>query len=128
MAWTAEQKRKHADGMKKYWAARKAGKAGARLGAKASAKSAGGKYRCPKCGKSFGMAAHLGRHMTTIHGQLGKMASKRAQLRPALATGLAIRAPARDTSTHALPNDALIALRRRIDQELADRVVRGEAR
>jgi hypothetical protein len=27
------------------------------------------KFKCEKCGKSFGMAMHLGRHMTTIHGR-----------------------------------------------------------
>jgi hypothetical protein len=27
------------------------------------------KFKCEKCGKTFGMAMHLGRHMTTIHGQ-----------------------------------------------------------
>lgn len=27
------------------------------------------KFKCEKCGKGFGMAMHLGRHMTTIHGQ-----------------------------------------------------------
>jgi hypothetical protein len=27
------------------------------------------KFTCVKCGKTFAMAMHLGRHMTTIHGQ-----------------------------------------------------------
>ncbi len=27
------------------------------------------KYKCEKCGKAFALAMHLGRHMSTIHGQ-----------------------------------------------------------
>ena len=27
-----------------------------------------GTFKCAVCGRSFGMAAHLGRHMHTIHG------------------------------------------------------------
>jgi len=27
------------------------------------------KFKCAKCGKVFGMAMHLGKHMTTTHGQ-----------------------------------------------------------
>jgi len=30
------------------------------------------KFKCAKCGKEFGMAMHLGRHMTTIHGRAPK--------------------------------------------------------
>ena len=26
-----------------------------------------GKFKCSACGRSFGMAAHLGRHMSTVH-------------------------------------------------------------
>ena len=29
------------------------------------------KFRCPKCSRTFGMKAHLGRHMTTIHAAAG---------------------------------------------------------
>ncbi|GEM_PF-599222 len=28
-----------------------------------------GEYKCPKCGRVFGMPAHLGRHMNSVHGQ-----------------------------------------------------------
>ncbi|NOT00059.1 MAG: C2H2-type zinc finger protein [Phycisphaerales bacterium] len=34
-------------------------------------------YKCPKCDRSFMMAAHLGRHMTTMHGTVGKAAAKK---------------------------------------------------
>ena len=30
------------------------------------------RFKCPKCDRSFGMAAHLARHTTTIHGMAGK--------------------------------------------------------
>ncbi len=36
------------------------------------------RFRCEKCGKTFGMAMHLGRHMATIHGQKTRKAVKRA--------------------------------------------------
>ena len=32
------------------------------------------KFKCEKCGKAFGMAMHLGRHMTTIHGRTPRAA------------------------------------------------------
>ena len=35
-----------------------------------------GKLKCSKCDRSFKMAAHLGRHMSTIHAAKGK--AKRA--------------------------------------------------
>ena len=31
-----------------------------------------GKFKCSACGRSFGMAAHLGRHMSTVHARKGK--------------------------------------------------------
>jgi hypothetical protein len=31
-----------------------------------------GKFKCSGCGRSFGMAAHLGRHMSTVHARKGK--------------------------------------------------------
>lgn len=36
------------------------------------------KFNCPKCDRSFSMAAHLGRHVTTMHAtkRKTKMASK----------------------------------------------------
>ena len=44
--------------------------------AKKPAKKATGKIKCEKCGKTFGMPAHLGRHMSTIHGTKSKAAKK----------------------------------------------------
>ena len=37
------------------------------------------KFKCPKCDRSFSMAAHLARHTSTIHGtkRKAKKASKR---------------------------------------------------
>ena len=32
------------------------------------------KSKCEKCGKTFALPMHLGRHMTTIHGQAAKSA------------------------------------------------------
>jgi ribosomal protein S14 len=40
------------------------------------------KYKCEKCGKEFAMAMHLGRHMTTIHGQAAKAAKAAKAVRP----------------------------------------------
>ncbi len=34
-----------------------------------------GKFRCSACGRSFGMAAHLGRHMSTVHARKSKRAA-----------------------------------------------------
>ena len=33
-------------------------------------------FKCNQCGKEFAMAMHLGRHMTTIHGQSSKTAKR----------------------------------------------------
>ena len=38
-----------------------------------------GKFKCAACGRTFSMAAHLGRHMTTIHG--AKAAKAKAKWR-----------------------------------------------
>jgi hypothetical protein len=35
------------------------------------------KFKCPQCGQTFAMAMHLGRHMTTTHGQAPKKATKK---------------------------------------------------
>jgi hypothetical protein len=35
-------------------------------------------FKCPKCGQSFKMAMHLGRHMTTIHGHSPKRSASAA--------------------------------------------------
>ena len=36
------------------------------------------KLKCPKCSRRFSMAAHLGRHMSTVHGG-GKPKARRAR-------------------------------------------------
>lgn len=36
-------------------------------------------FKCPKCGQSFGLAMHLGRHMSAKHGQAPTGAGKRAK-------------------------------------------------
>jgi hypothetical protein len=36
-----------------------------------------GKFKCPKCDRTFGMAAHLGRHLKTIHGEGGPRKAKK---------------------------------------------------
>lgn len=34
-------------------------------------------FRCPKCGRTFSMAGHLGRHMSAIHGRSMSGGAKR---------------------------------------------------
>jgi hypothetical protein len=41
-----------------------------------------GKFRCKSCGRVFGMAAHLGRHMNTLHARAGRPAPSRSSVRP----------------------------------------------
>jgi len=36
------------------------------------------KFKCPKCDRSFSMAAHLGRHVTTMHATKRKTKTKKA--------------------------------------------------
>ena len=45
-----------------------------------------GKFKCEKCGKTFGMAMHLGRHLATIHGRIPK-AAKPKKAKKAARTG-----------------------------------------
>jgi hypothetical protein len=53
------------------------------------AKATGKKFTCDLCGKTFSMAAHLGRHKSTIHGTKPKTARRRK------AIGAAARRPGR---------------------------------
>jgi uncharacterized C2H2 Zn-finger protein len=64
------------------------------------------KFKCPKCGRRFSMAAHLGRHMNTMHASrrgkklVSKKATRRARkrvARPAVRAGAARRPAARAT-------------------------------
>ena len=47
------------------------------------------KFTCEKCGKAFGMAMHLGRHMTTIHGRLPTRSVPAAKPKRTASTGAA---------------------------------------
>ncbi len=38
-----------------------------------------GKFTCPKCGQSFGLAMHLGRHLSAKHGQARATSTKGAR-------------------------------------------------
>src|SRR5438552_9565101 len=104
MAWTAEQKRKFSERMKQAWAARKAKPAAA---AKPHARSAGGKYRCPRCGKSFMMAAHLGRHMSAIHGQHKRAAAKSVRRSKRMRSRTSAGMPSGITELASMPMDEL---------------------
>jgi len=45
-----------------------------------------GKFKCTRCDRTFAMAAHLGRHMSTLHAPRGKRTAPAATMRrPALA-------------------------------------------
>jgi len=47
------------------------------------ARAVKGKYKCPKCDRTFSMAGHLGRHMNTIHASKAakKARKKRASVK-----------------------------------------------
>ena len=47
-----------------------------------------GKFKCPKCDRSFGMAAHLARHMNALHGRKKRAATGRRKGPKARAKGL----------------------------------------
>ena len=40
-----------------------------------------GKFNCTTCGRTFGMAAHLGRHMSTVHARAGRRTGRMAGLK-----------------------------------------------
>ena len=42
------------------------------------------KFNCTTCGRIFGMAAHLGRHMSTVHARASRPKVRRAVVKPAL--------------------------------------------
>jgi hypothetical protein len=41
-----------------------------------------GKFTCATCGRIFGMAAHLGRHMSTVHARAGRPKAHRSRVKP----------------------------------------------
>lgn len=53
-----------------------------------------GRFQCSRCGRSFAMAAHLGRHTSTMHAPQGGSSARRAVLGPA--RGLAMGRPGAD--------------------------------
>jgi hypothetical protein len=64
------------------------------------AKATGKKFTCDLCGKTFSMAAHLGRHKSSIHGTKPKTARRRKAISaaarrpgrpPAVATKFGLR-------------------------------------
>lgn len=118
MAWSAAQKARLAQKMREAWAKRKANsrtnraKGAASIAPRSASKSqAEGAFRCQKCGRTFAMALHLGRHMTT-HGVKKSQPQQSNTAAPTLA----------DFTLDSTA--ALVALRRQIDTVLADRIVR----
>ncbi len=73
-------------------------------------------FRCRKCGESFKMAMHLGRHMSTRHAGATK---KRRARRPAKRRPRSI-APRFDVET--MPADELAALLRAVQEEVKRRL------
>lgn len=137
MAWTAEQKKEHSLRMKRIWSARKKPPGGAASGRPAMsagrpmrAGSAKGSLRCGICGRTFALAAHLGRHMGAAHPS-GASVGASVVAKPANGRRVGRRKPGRrpQTPTRDFANmniADLVGMRRRIDGELADRVVRGD--
>ena len=87
-------------------------------------KAVGGKFICPICGRSFGMAMHLARHMTAIHGKTSrkrakttgktKVVRKRARR---LASTTALKLP-KGLRISSLSVDELLAAKKAIDNQL----------
>ncbi|HOW72602.1 MAG TPA: C2H2-type zinc finger protein [Phycisphaerae bacterium] len=66
------------------------------------------KLRCTKCGKTFKMAMHLGRHMKTIHGQAKRLKAKKGR-KPAARKGRRA-GTAQIAGLHDLSLDQLVGL------------------
>lgn len=77
------------------------------------------KFKCQKCKRTFSMAAHLGRHMNTMHGAGGarrRVLGRSSMSRGAIASGAG--------ASHLLSgmrdyHDELVAKRDQIDRELS---------
>ena len=87
-------------------------------------KAVGGKFICPICGRSFGMAMHLARHMTAIHGKtLRKRAKTTAKTKVVrkrarrLASTTAPKLP-KGLRISSLSVDELLAAKKAIDNQL----------
>ena len=83
-----------------------------------------GKFKCSACGRSFGMAAHLGRHMSTVHAPKGKRVAPAAKAkrvkRPSTTLGLggaeALAAVVGDIQRY---RDEVAAQRAALDSQMA---------
>jgi hypothetical protein len=113
MAWTPAQKRRFSARMKVVWAARKAGKSTV-----AKPKASKGPHRCARCGRSFAMAAHLGRHVTTMHGKAPT--AGRPGRPPKVHARKPRNAARKPVAGVSLTLDDLVAQRREIDRQLAE--------
>jgi hypothetical protein len=146
MAWTAAQKQKLSEALKKAWKARRAKQAHSSVAKTAAVtvksvdkpKAAGGKFTCTKCGRTFAMALHLGRHMSSTHAPKRRKSPQAPQVVAQARSGMTVSAPAvrrgrpPQSAAPTFGNNFtgssmadLITLRRQIDGELADRIVRG---
>ncbi len=92
----------------------------------------GGQFVCPVCGRSFGMAMHLARHMKATHGKKlrrkvkkttkTKVAAKRTRLVSTATTGLPKR-----FKVDALTIDELLAVKKVVDNRLKNIVQKVKA-
>jgi len=65
-------------------------------------------FKCSKCGKSFKMAMHLGRHMKTTHGQAKRLKAQKGR-KPAARKGRRA-GTAQIAGLHDLSLDQLVGL------------------
>ena len=62
-----------------------------------------GKFQCSRCDRTFSMAAHLARHMSTIHSRKGKKkAAKKKAVRRGRPAGRKVGRPGRPKGVAAL--------------------------
>jgi hypothetical protein len=78
----------------------------------------GGAFTCKFCGRSFGLAMHLGRHISFAHatGRKARKAGRPAAKRAATP----VTASAAEIDVRSLAVDQLIALKQQIDSRLAE--------
>ena len=87
-------------------------------------KAVGGKFICPVCGRSFGMAMHLARHMTAIHGKTlkkrTKTTAKTKAVRKRIRKSASTTAPKllKGLQISSLSVDELLAAKKAIDNQL----------
>ena len=73
------------------------------------------KHKCPKCDRSFKMAAHLARHAGSAHGAKKKKVAKKARRRPMKRTAKKLGRPKGSTSRLGLKKMSLERLTELID-------------